>query len=456
MKLTWVLILLFPLSVFGQTWVGLDQGLGCTFGANVNDFVPDEANKKLYVFGSFHDDGNCNPMKGIAVWDGVKWDSLTYVNSLPAGNGKMFNDTLYCTADFDTVPLSESNILGKWNGSSFDTIPMSKLGIASDFTVLNDELYFCGAWRYHSSHPDSIIYLGKYDGVKCVPKSEIYPSTTGFPVCIEAYHGDIYLGGQIVVERNGLQLSDLLKVNQDTFELFHSDFQGLGPNEMVRDLEVFQDKLYIAGSFLESDGYGGNNIMYWDGTQFHPCGGGTNNRVRAMTVYNDELYCAGWFTEVEGQPAAYVAKWDGSNWFPLSQDSIGVLPIIDDIAVWNDELYIGGSFTEIGGIEIKGVAKFNHPLRKGPLVKEELELSIFPNPAETSVQIDYYQLSTEPVEVVVTNSIGQLVYHKSLEHNRTGISSLTLDITDYALGAYIVRLSNSNFMAHSKFIRIKS
>jgi len=447
------ILLLFPILIplFGisQDWVGLDGGLECFYLGEVRQLVPDESSGKLYAFGTFQEDSKCNPMRGIAVWDGVKWDSLIYVNGLPAGNGFLFNDTLYSTGHFDTLPLNQTNFVSKWNGTDFDSLPGTTSSPASDFTVLNDELYFCGPWE--NMGPDSISIVARYDGSKCQNVIQKYNLPSGSPTVIEMYDGDLYIGGQLTVERNGDKLSDLLKVSADTFEVFHPMFEGIGAAGHIQDLTVFQGNLYVAGSFSESDGYGGNNIMYWDGTSFHPCGSGTNRRVKSMTQYNGELYCAGWFTEAGGQEAFNIAKWDGFNWYPINLDSIEFY-FVSDIVIWNDELYISGGFQAIGEDSIARVAKFNHPLRKGAVYGDEPTLTIYPNPAQNNLNLDFNVTSTDPLQITIIDMQGKICYANKSSSYPIGLNSKAIDITNLSAGLFVVRLNDGAHPITKKFI----
>jgi hypothetical protein len=80
---------------------------------------------------------------------------------------------------------------------------------------------------------------------------------------------------------------------------------------------------------------------------------------------------------------------------------------------------------------------------------ETNEVSIYPNPATTSVRID---LTKAVTEITVYNSLGNVVAEKNVQ----GQTFVTLNTTYYAAGAYSVKFSTSNGETFSrKFVVTK-
>jgi len=86
-------------------------------------------------------------------------------------------------------------------------------------------------------------------------------------------------------------------------------------------------------------------------------GVGFNDAVRALTIYNGELIAAGNFTQSAGTTLNGIARWDGTAWMPLGSGVQGG-PVLA-LASYNGELIVGGSFTAAGGVPAQNIAKWN-------------------------------------------------------------------------------------------------
>lgn len=127
----------------GQNWVPLDAGIECFYNANVTNMYVDSSSNRLYVSGIFTQDGNCVPMKGVAEWNGVSWDSIgrTEGNAAKYGVYK-YHDTLLVYGNF-----SNSNLLfywAKWNGNNWDSIPGGPNAGVTCYAERGDSLFLGG------------------------------------------------------------------------------------------------------------------------------------------------------------------------------------------------------------------------------------------------------------------------------------------------------------------------
>jgi len=82
-----------------------------------------------------------------------------------------------------------------------------------------------------------------------------------------------------------------------------------------------------------------------------------------MAVYNNSLYVGGTFTYARGLLVNKIARWDGSNWYSLGSGGTAGVPTgygVYALAVFQGTLYVGGSFPQVGnGITVNGIAKWN-------------------------------------------------------------------------------------------------
>jgi trimeric autotransporter adhesin len=171
---------------------------------------------------------------------------------------------------------------------------------------------------------------------------------------------------------------------------------------LVNSIIVFQDSLYIAGSFDSVANMSIKNIAGWNGmnyfnvkgetfsgrpstlseynsqlcaggggssfkhiasyngTGWNTIGGGSNSGgVFTSAVYNGELYIAGNLTDAGGVFVNRIARWDGSSWKAVGSGVTGGVTDIATMAVYKGELYAGGSFNMAGGKPAWGVARWN-------------------------------------------------------------------------------------------------
>jgi hypothetical protein len=72
------------------------------------------------------------------------------------------------------------------------------------------------------------------------------------------------------------------------------------------------------------------------------------------------------------------------------------------------------------------------------------EISIYPNPVQDicNIYLNQSSLTNSEVDIEVYNSVGALIF-KSQENIVSGDYSISLDVSDFAAGQYIVKLSNS-------------
>mgnify|MGYP000986779643 CR=1 FL=1 len=132
-----------------------------------------------------------------------------------------------------------------------------------------------------------------------------------------------------------------------------------GTNTAVNCLLPMNSDLYAGGSFTSAGGQPINRIARWDGTAWHPVGGGgVNNQVFALASWNGDLIVGGVFTTVDGSPLPNLARWDvdGGGWSALGS---GVNATVYALTVWNGDLIAGGAFNMAGGSLVFGIARWN-------------------------------------------------------------------------------------------------
>jgi hypothetical protein len=204
---------------------------------------------------------------------------------------------------------------------------------------------------------------------------------------------------------------------------------------------MYQNDLYMGGSFTDQNGNPSPKIARWDGEQWLDIGGGINSpgvngcSVADMAVFNDELYAVGSCAYAGGVPAQYIAKWDGFEWCGLGDVFDNTITAIE---VHNGELYIGGGFQTINGDTILRVAKWiggDLEAECGRLngVEEPANgtFIIYPNPTSTTLTIT----SQKPItSIQLTDLFGRVVLAQQGQRGKTEM----VDVSMLAPSVYFV------------------
>ncbi len=400
---------------FSQDWVEVGGGLHGPV-AGVFCFYADTNNQKLYVGGGFVKAGN-DSAKGIAMWDGFQWSKM--------GNGtashaiysitKYRNDIIASSSgDFFDNNSLQLNCIAKWNGISWDSLQSGIDKVANTLSVINDTLYVGGPFRNANNMPANL--LAKWDGINWHPY-QLSNYQNDYLYSIHEFNNLIYLGGNFNDSLSPIFDFCLLSGNHflqvDTFPIAPG---GIYIAKMMN----YNNEMYIGGEFYSTSG---NNIIKYDGTNFHSLGG-ADYGISDMAIFNNELIVVGNFDEIGGFPIKSIARWNGFQWQSVTSHTFD--NYIRNVAVLNNELYIGGWFNEINGQPVKHVAKYIGPLS----IKEndfDLTISIFPNPSNEKIYVRSKKIirNVKLFDIygneLISDDDNSSVYELSISHLSNGI-----------------------------------
>lgn len=166
------------------------------------------------------------------------------------------------------------------------------------------------------------------------------------------------------------------------------DYSGNWGGDIL-DMEVFDNNLYISGTFKSVNGTASNCIVRYDGLTFHPLGNGnteyysntevqTSQGIYALQKFNDgtgeKLFCGGVFKNIDNTltpKVELIAIWDGSNWenggtnAPTSIGGYNKLIVKDFLGATGigAGLYVAGQFTKLDnsttGPVLNNIAKWD-------------------------------------------------------------------------------------------------
>ena len=80
------------------------------------------------------------------------------------------------------------------------------------------------------------------------------------------------------------------------------------------------------------------------------------------------------------------------------------------------------------------------------------DFKLYPNPTESRLTVDISGVTTEVVDIELTDSYGKHI--KSLSKNLNDSETFVLDVTDLAGGIYLIKISNGRNALYKKFIKV--
>lgn len=263
----------------------------------------------------------------IFRWNGLKIDTIALLNTAWGTIFGMFqfNNDLVVYGSFDSIGGVRASKIAKWNGagwSAFDTTYWYG-GPISSAVEYQGQLYIGGNMV---SYDGTLRRLARWNGNKWLPVD--YGIIGGLAVvnCFEIYKNDLYIGGMFSMA-TGSPGNAILRWTGSEWGYIGDGMTQL--NSQVFDLQVYNDELYAAGNFGDVDGNTGiAGLAKWDGVKW--CGVGQktgpvpHNSVSCMAVFNNELYIGGSFTTLDGDTVNNVAKWVGGSFTDICTEPSAV------------------------------------------------------------------------------------------------------------------------------------
>ncbi len=401
----------------GSTW--------STFGSGMNDFVQSLAvfNNDLIAGGSFTSAGGA-PASAIARWNGSTWTALgSGFNNSVLGLA-VFNADLIAGGLFTASGATTTNRVARWNGSSWialgtgvndavnavgvfgnELIAAGKMTQAGSASVRNVARWDGTQWRALSTPAPNGTIIGVNDAVNAigvhagqlafgglftstsnsfvfettyVPMSRVARwdgagwqpvgggvgngATTGTVRASTTFNGDLIAGGTFTTI-GGIAANSIARWNGTSWQALGAGVTANSGVGTVSSLGVFNNELFVGGSFSTAGGLASANIARWNGSTWIAFSPGTNSsgNVTALQTYAGALYAAGNFSSIGGVTASWIARWNGLAWSPLGTGISGGFfgPGVYALAEYNGDLYAAGKFTTAGGVTVANIARWN-------------------------------------------------------------------------------------------------
>lgn len=435
----------------------------------------DSLGNDLYLAGQFAYANDLPTSPGIQLWNGnglqaigcgVEWDCVTPGSqaglanpnwALATWNGDLyFGGYIFFNRDGYTY-----NGIMRWDGSQWLPLGNGVDGPVKSIKVIDDQLIVAGWFTY----ADTVLAngLARWDGTEWHRVLDVPVFSAGdinYVNDVVKYQDEWYLGGNLLSPAR-----DLVKWNGTAWETVGGGF--LGVFSQVNKLRVYDDRLYVAGSFSRCPEHAGvpsnpgSGIVAWDGIAWDDLGGGTcgspNGSVLSMTWWNDELYACGLFTTMGGQSGARLAKWDGERWCMMTPPDYWGGGGPGALEVYNDSLYIGGSFLVAGGDSLSCFVKWvggDYTYSCGALSTTEVHnssdhiLSCFPNPVSGELFLEVPGWVKGDCELRILDQLG-----KTVSIMRYAVDS-RIDVSSLPAGGYVILLRDAaGQLANGRFVR---
>lgn len=259
----------------GTTWHNLGLWV------NSPQYGSEVFNNELYIGGRFTNAGG-TPTRGIARWNGTTWDSVGCggfnVNSPFQYTGAAFttfNGELYVAGEFGTIDSIATSGIARWDGNTWNTVGGSSIWATQGWSCLetyNNKVYAGGEMNMNGNIFNQ--YIGCWNGLAW---DTVGHNLNESPTCMAVYNDQLYVGGWF--DTAGYQPALAIAMWNDTS--WNPVGSGMDLMHIHQDTMVFgSDTTFIA---LEN--------------------------IYCMCVYNNELYVAGTFTQMGGVPVNSIARW---------------------------------------------------------------------------------------------------------------------------------------------------
>ncbi len=357
------------------------------------------------------------------IWD-MEYDSI--------------NNQAILLGKFEDLNSVICNSLAKFNLATGSVLPIgSGLSFPDEYAysgkMINGEFYVSG--RFCEVNGLDTIY----NFMKINLQTESYQFVCGGnsgdlirDFCV--YNNDIYLIGSFL--RNGTEFP-LVKITPAGLDFsINGPYRGFGYS-----LRFFNNTLIVAGNIRDTMQ---NNYIVgsYDGINFSTLLK-TNNSVRKLEVFKNELFISGSFDSVNCSglifPAKALVKYDGVSISDVNGGCTGINSSVWDLFSTEDTLYVAGNFTQAGSVQALNVARFVVPSSTG-LQNENTSdgnvFSVYPNPTDGNFQIS----SRSNFESKVLVEIFDISGRKLKEFVSDLSAQVNLDLPN---GVYFIKINES-------------
>lgn len=310
----------------------------------------------LVVGGGFEAAGSA-VTHNIAAFDGQSWRAMDAgvtcdrVWALHVLDGRLFAGGQFRRADDTYFAVAE------WLGDHWEPLGDGVNGVAfalgsyQGALVAGGQLWGSGGVEFRN--------LARWTGAAWESMGgDIGEYDSDQVYALREFQGDLYIGGQFGVA-GGVATENLARWNGQAWSQV-----GGGANYFVSALGEFDNKLIVGGGFNYVGAVNAGKIAAWDGQSWSTLANGVGRSDSitgfgapyAMTVYQNRLYVGGSFESYDSGHGRRIASWDGTTWRALGE---GCDSNVNGLAVFGGELIASGAFSTMDRRTVGGLAAWN-------------------------------------------------------------------------------------------------
>lgn len=295
----------------GSSWSTFADGLGYDPDTNPIGVIHKMVvyNDKLYVAGKFEMSDGCIG-NHIAVWNGNQWDDLNSGTNSQVRDLEIYNEELFIAGRITQAGAVEAHEVAKWDGNNwsnftsfFGTPSTSSPSSGWDFEVFDDKLFMSGGIMDSSQvkHGTVVYYDGNNWNFSMI-------NNTDYVKNLGVYNNTLICGVTYSYSGTGEVFEVYHQmVNDSTWSVFHESSELLflmGIIEYQNDFCVFGADENVLQDPIAPRIWKLNSAGEWEGFG----GTGISGVINDAILFNDELYVGGSFNEDNGGSFNYIAK----------------------------------------------------------------------------------------------------------------------------------------------------
>jgi hypothetical protein len=284
------------------------------------------------------------PINGLVRWTGTTWIEFPGAGAVSSGGGEALlsvEDSLYVGAAFLDPDARGLHNVARWAGGEWHRLGDAEgHGLEADVkTLIERDGRILAAGNFQRAGDRATPGIAEWDGLGWKRLGEAGGAPGVGIRAVEVVDDVVYASGDFMLAGQPIA-GEIMRWSGGEWEPL-----GGGVDGQVWAISEFQGDVVIGGTFESAGGAPIRAVARWDGQNWAPLldaqggGLGPNDFIRSMVVWGNRLVVAGYINSVAGSPAYDLAAWDGSAWSALPAGAWNP-PYQVTVAVWNNELYV--------------------------------------------------------------------------------------------------------------------
>ena len=442
-KLAFLFLLMniYSVSIAQYSWQPVGGGIGTNASHSCQSLITDSIGGQLFVGGRFILIDDSIECSSIGIWNGTNWSTNTSPGvSLISAILCFYNGHLYSAfSDGNSCLLSRFDTGINWLLEATINAPVYSL------CVYHNKLYVGGEFTMVNGIPAKC--LASYDGTSW---SEVGGGVDWTQACcadvraLHVWNDKLYVGGTFDKVGNLDSTNSIACWNDTAWSRLGTGLIQTAPvpNAYVYAIEDYNDEIYVGGIINQAGATPVNGICRWMNGAWYDVGGGLDGTPKVNCLLNKDgyLYIGGGFGSAGGLSYTNgICKWDGVNFSSVGGADLHFGGYVNCMAEYNDDLYIGGNFPQIGSVVARNIARYG--LINSVNEVSETEFSLYPNPATDNLQLQWSDLQV--TEINVTDITGRTLQTQTIAEQPNSQFSI-INCQLFSPGIYLLTLKTKD------------